>query len=260
LAGRFRILPAAPTVSPAARPRGTVPVEVVIVTMGVRNGKIRGNTGVGAALPDLRWEQAFWRGGLSRVAGVDEVGRGAMAGPLVAAAVVFPACAGWGVRRLRSALAGVRDSKLLTPERRVDLLGAIEQTALAIGVGIVPVDELDAVGLGAANRIAMERSVLCIEDNIDALVIDACVLDLGCPQSGPIDGDALSLSVAAASIVAKVTRDRMMTALSRSEPRYGFELHKGYCSELHKARLAEFGPSPHHRRCFAPVAAWAAGS
>ena len=224
--------------------------------MGARNGRSPGTNGVGDALPDLRWERAFWRGGLTRVAGVDEVGRGAMAGPLVAAAVVFPACEGWGLRRLRSALSGVRDSKLLTPERRVALLSGIEQTALAIGVGIVPVEEIDAVGLGPANRIAMERSVWAIEDDIDALVIDACVLDLGCPQSGPIDGDALSLSVAAASIVAKVTRDRMMTDLSRAEPRYGFELHKGYCSELHKARLAEHGPGPHHRRCFAPVAAW----
>jgi ribonuclease HII len=224
--------------------------------MGARNGPSPGTNGVVTALPDLRWERAFWRGGLTRVAGVDEVGRGAMAGPLVAAAVVFPACEGWGLRRLRSALSGVRDSKLLTPERRVALLSGIEQTALSIGVGIVPVEEIDAVGLGPANRIAMERSVLCIENDVDALVIDACVLDLGCPQSGPIDGDALSLSVAAASIVAKVTRDRMMTDLSHAEPRYGFELHKGYCSELHKARLAKHGPSPHHRRCFAPVAEW----
>lgn len=228
--------------------------------MSAPNGRSPGTNGNVVSLPDLRWEQAFWRGGFTRVAGVDEVGRGAMAGPLVAAAVVFPACEGWGLRRLRSALSGVRDSKLLSPERRVVLLGAIEHAALAIGVGIVPVEELDAVGLGPANRIAMERSVLGIEDNLDALVIDACVLDLGYPQSGPIDGDALSLSVAAASIVAKVTRDRMMTDLSRDEPRYGFELHKGYCSELHKARLAEHGPSPHHRRCFAPVAAWDAAS
>jgi ribonuclease HII len=233
-----------------------VPLEVVIAAMGTRNGQSPGTNGVVAALPDLHWERAFWRGGLTRVAGVDEVGRGAMAGPLVAAAVVFPAREGWGLRRLRSALSGVRDSKLLTPERRVALLGGIEQTALAIGIGIVPVEEIDAVGLGPANRIAMERSVLTIGVDIDALVIDACVLDLGYPQSGPIDGDALSLSVAAASIVAKVTRDRMMTDLGRAEPRYGFELHKGYCSELHKARLAEHGPSPHHRRCFAPVAEW----
>ncbi len=226
--------------------------------MGAQNGRPPERNGI-ANPPDLRGERAFWRGGLPRVAGVDEVGRGAMAGPLVAAAVVFPACEGWALRRLRSALAGVRDSKLLLPERRVDLLAAIEQSAIAIGVGVVPVDELDAVGLGPANRIAMERAVLGIEDDVDALIIDACVLDLGCPQSGPIDGDALSLSVAAASIVAKVTRDRLMCELALSEPRYGFERHKGYCSELHTARLAEHGPSQHHRRCFAPVARWGLG-
>jgi ribonuclease HII len=223
--------------------------------MVARTGQRLGKNG-GSKPPDLRWEQAFWRGGLNRVAGVDEVGRGAMAGPLVAAAVVLPYCEGWALRRLRSALAGVRDSKLLPPERREQLLGAIEESALAIGIGVVPVDEIDAVGLGPANRMAMERSVLTIEDDVEALVIDACVLDLGCPQTGPIDGDALSLSVAAASIVAKVTRDRMMCELSQVEPRYGFELHKGYCSELHKARLAEHGPSSHHRRCFALVAQW----
>ena len=179
-----------------------------------------------------------------------------MAGPLVAAAVVLPACGGSALRRLRSTLDGVRDSKLLRPERRVELANTIEEVAAAIGVGIVPVDELDAVGVGAANRMAMERAVFQIGVEVDALVIDACVLDLGCPQSGPIDGDALSLSVAAASIVAKVTRDQIMVALGAEDPRYGFELHKGYCSELHKARLAEHGPSAHHRRCFAPVAAW----
>jgi ribonuclease HII len=179
-----------------------------------------------------------------------------MAGPLVAAARASPGRPERPPRRLRAALAGVRDSKLLTAQRRGELLKAIEESALAIGIGVVPVAEINAVGLGPANRIAMERSVLDIENEVDALVIDACVLDLGCPQTGPIDGDALSLSVAAASIVAKVTRDRMMCELSSLEPRYGFELHKGYCSELHKARLVEHGPSPHHRRCFAPVARW----
>jgi ribonuclease HII len=197
---------------------------------------------------------------MRRVAGVDEVGRGAMAGPLVAAAVMFPAVEGWSLRRLRAALDGVRDSKLLTPERRVELANAIEQHAVAIGTGIVPVAEIDAVGLGPANRMAMERAVFALGIDVDALVIDACVLDLGCPQSGPINGDALSVSVAAASIVAKVTRDRMMVALGQEEPRYGFELHKGYCSDLHKSRLAEHGPCAHHRRCFSPVATWDPGA
>lgn len=223
----------------------------------VGNGRARGGRAGGA--PDLSWERAFWRAGMERVAGVDEVGRGAMAGPLVAAAVIFPASEGWALRRLRAALADVRDSKLLTPERRVALLDPIEASAVAIGLGIVPVEEIDAVGLGPANRIAMERAVLRLGVEVDALVIDACVLDLGCPQSGPIDGDALSTSVAAASIVAKVTRDLMMTALGQEDARFGFEIHKGYCSELHKARLAEHGPGPHHRRCFAPVAGWGKG-
>jgi ribonuclease HII len=104
--------------------------------------------------------------------------------------------------------------------------------------------------------MVMERAVFALDMDVDALVIDACVLDLSCPQSGPIDGDALSLSVAAASIVAKVSRDTMMMALGEEDPRYGFEAHKGYCSDLHLARLAEYGPCLHHRRSFAPVAAW----
>jgi ribonuclease HII len=108
--------------------------------------------------------------------------------------------------------------------------------------------------------MAMERAVFSLDIDVDALVIDACVLDLGCPQSGPIDGDALSTSVAAASIVAKVTRDRVMVALGQEDPRYGFELHKGYCSAFHKARLAEHGPCLHHRRCFSPVASWDPGA
>ena len=207
--------------------------------------------------PSLEWESVFWDCGVDRVAGVDEVGRGAMAGPLVAAAVMLPA----NLRGdLAERLTGVRDSKLLTHEQRVEMLSAIESVAQSIGVGIVPVDELDGMGLGAANRIAMERAVLQLDVQAGALLIDACVIDLGLQQLGPIDGDALSLSIAAASIVAKVTRDRLMIDLALTETRYGFELHKGYCSPLHKARLAEHGPSVHHRRCFSPVASWGASS
>lgn len=210
-------------------------------------------------VPGLTWERLFWACGFERVAGVDEVGRGAMAGPLVAAAVVLPVCQGSALRRLKSALRDVRDSKLLTPERRNQQVDIITRHAVAIGVGIVPVEELDAVGVGPANRMAMERAVLQIAPEADALVIDACVLDLSLPQSGPIDADAHSLSVAAASIVAKVTRDRMMIALGQEDPRFGFEQHKGYCSQLHQARLAQFGPCRHHRHTFAPVSSWVAG-
>jgi ribonuclease HII len=205
--------------------------------------------GAGSA-PSLDHERAFWRAGLSRVAGVDEVGRGALAGPLVAAAVVLPACAGWELRRLRVALTAVRDSKLLSPEQRGAILGSVERTALCVAVGVVPPDELDAIGLAAANRLAMERAVLGLADEPEALLLDACVLDLGLPQVGPIRGDSLCLSIAAASIVAKVTRDRLMVAHDLLDPRYGFALHKGYGTPVHLAALRVHGPSPIHRHCF----------
>lgn len=207
------------------------------------------------ARPGIHWERAFWSANMPVVAGVDEVGRGAMAGPLLAAAVILPACNGAKLRTMRAALADVRDSKLLAPARRNHLARIIREQAVSVGIGIVPVDELDAVGVGPANRMAMERAVLALDAEVDALIIDACVLDLSCPQTGPIDGDALSLSVAAASILAKVTRDQMMIDLASIDARYGFELHKGYCSGLHRERLSLHGPSEHHRRCFAPVSA-----
>jgi ribonuclease HII len=205
--------------------------------------------------PHLRHERAFWREGIQGVAGVDEVGRGALAGPLVAAAVVLPCCEGSALRRLRRELAGVRDSKQLTPEQRRALLEPITAAAAAIAVGMVEVDELDAVGLGAANRLAMERAVLGLAAPVDALVLDACVLDLALPQVGLIDGDARCLSIAAASIVAKVTRDQIMIDLDGTDDRYAFAAHKGYGSLLHHQRLQQHGPGPHHRRCFGPIAA-----
>ena len=188
------------------------------------------------------------------VAGIDEVGRGALAGPLVAAAVVFPAAAGASLRRLSGLLRGVRDSKQLAPERRTALVEPIRACARGIGVGIVDPDELDALGLGAANRIAMERAILALPCDPDALLLDACTVDLALPQSGPVGADARCLSVAAASIVAKTTRDALMVASDEVDPRYGFALHKGYGSALHLRRLGEHGPGPLHRRSFAPVA------
>lgn len=206
------------------------------------------------APPGIEIERAFWRAGFPRVAGVDEVGRGALAGPLVAAAVVFPRCDGWGLRRLRLSLLDVRDSKLLPPERRRELVASICEIAEAVAVGVVEADELDAIGLAAANRQAMERAVLRLPVEVDALVLDACVLDLGLPQVGLIDGDAICLSIAAASIIAKVTRDRFMTEADGADPRFGFGEHKGYGTPTHQGRLAQFGPGPLHRRCFGPVA------
>lgn len=188
------------------------------------------------------------------VAGVDEVGRGALAGPLMAAAVVFPAASGQRLTKLVRALAGVRDSKLLSPAARTSLAAPIREIALGVGVGVVDVEELDALGVAAANRMAMERAVLALPILPEALLLDACTIDLGLPQCGTIDADATSITVAAASIVAKVTRDSWMTAADERDGRYAFALHKGYGSALHLSRLERHGPGPLHRRSFAPVA------
>lgn len=200
------------------------------------------------------FEEPFWGCGWPFVAGVDEVGRGAMAGPLVAAAVVLPVMSEHDQERLAPILARIRDSKLLTPAEREDLLAPICDIAVAVATGMVGAAELDAVGVAAANRLAMERAVLSLPLEPHALLIDATTLDLGIPQVGLIDGDARCLSIAAASIVAKVTRDRLMIAYDAHHPRYGFAAHKGYATPAHLDALARYGPCALHRRSFAPVA------
>jgi ribonuclease HII len=212
-----------------------------------------------AAGPDLVTERAFWSAGFRFVAGVDEVGRGAMAGPLVAAAVMLPPEVDGIDDSAAAALDGVRDSKLLSPEQRERLLPGICAVALGIGVGVVEVAELDAIGVGPANRLAMQRAVLALPVEPDALVLDATTLDLDLPQVGLINGDAICLSIAAASIVAKVTRDRLMIACDDADPRFGFAAHKGYCTEDHLQALALHGPCHLHRRSFAPVGRVAGG-
>jgi len=210
--------------------------------------------------PTLDYERACWAGGWIRVAGVDEVGRGALAGPLVAAAVTLPCCTGWDLRRLRAVLGGVRDSKLLTPEARVEAMGVILTAADAVAIGMVDADEVDTIGLGVANRIAMERAIDALPGDPHALLLDAFLVSHDLPQIGLIGGDARCLSIAAASIVAKVTRDRIMTEAHRADPRFGFAEHKGYGTAAHLRALAVHGPGPIHRRSFAPVARWANGA
>ncbi len=204
-------------------------------------------------VPTLATERAFWNAGFSWVAGVDEVGRGALAGPLVAAAVILPPGNGVACRRLRASLAGVRDSKLLLPAQRRDLMTPIRAIAAAVAIGIVEANELDEIGVVAANRLAMERAVAGLSIPPEILLLDACVVDLGMPQVGLIDGDARCLTIAAASIVAKVTRDHMMIEADGADPRYQFSRHKGYASLAHRQALARSGPGPLHRRSFAPV-------
>jgi len=177
-----------------------------------------------------------------------------MAGPLVAAAIVLPAMTAPERQRLGPVLDRIRDSKLLSPGERERLVEPLTGIALAIAVGIVEAEELDTIGVVAANRLAMERAVLSLPVEPHALLIDATTLDLGLPQVGLIDGDARCLSIAAASIVAKVTRDRIMVAHDARDPRYGFAVHKGYATRLHLEALMKYGPSALHRRTFAPVA------
>ncbi len=200
----------------------------------------------------LTYERDLWQIGYQTIAGVDEVGRGALAGPLVAAAVILPADLRNSVER-SAFWSTVRDSKTVSAESRSELALAIMAEALAVGVGIVPVKELDAIGLGAANRLAMEYAVADLSVIPDALLIDAMTIDTGTDQLGVIDGDALSLSIAAASIVAKVYRDALMVSLDKPNPRYGFARHKGYGVPSHLRAIAEFGPCAHHRTSFAPV-------
>ena len=201
--------------------------------------------------PGLDWERSWWSHGVQLVAGVDEVGRGALAGPLVAAAVILPMCGKRGLPVFR----GLTDSKQHTPQQREQWFEVISAESVAIAVGVVESDELDLLGLGAANRIAMERAVIGLSHYPDALLLDAAVIESELPQVGIIDGDALCLSIAAASVIAKVIRDRTMCELHEIERNYGFAIHKGYGTPEHLEALRVHGPCSAHRKCFAPVAA-----
>lgn len=201
-------------------------------------------------VPDLVFERGLWAKGYRRVAGLDEAGRGAWAGPVVAAAVVLPS----DDPHLLQRLAGVRDSKTLTAARREALLDAVQGHALAWSVGVVPPDEIDALGIVPATRRAMSLALEALAPSADHLLIDYLVLaDVPLPQHSLPKGDARVLSIAAASIVAKVSRDRMMVELDGRFPGYGFAQHKGYGTAAHRVALVRLGPCEIHRRSFAPL-------
>ena len=200
--------------------------------------------------PTLDHEVAFWRCGFSRVAGVDEVGRGALAGPLVAAAVVLPSGDEMDSATLAMMLSDVRDSKQLDAATRSQLAVVIVGCAASWALGVVEADELDDIGVGSANRIAMERAVGGLEIGVDALLIDARVVETPLPQVGLIKGDRHSLSIAAAAILAKVHRDRLMTDYHARHFPYAFDRHKGYGTPAHLEALREHGPCSLHRRSF----------
>jgi ribonuclease HII len=196
-------------------------------------------------------ERALFRQGHVLVAGVDEAGRGTWAGPVVAAAVILPRNA----MRL-AVLRGVRDSKLLTATQRRALFDVIHRTALAVGVGASSHAEIDECGIVPATCAAMKCAINALTPAPDALVIDAVRLaGVSLPQRVLFHADTLCLSVAAASIIAKVTRDRMMVELDAQHPGYGFAQHKGYGTRQHQQALMQLGPCAIHRRTFGPVKA-----
>ncbi len=204
--------------------------------------------------PTFDEERKLWRQGCRFVAGVDEVGRGPLAGPVAAAAVIFPPefDATW--------LHQVRDSKKLSPKLREVLCQRIREIAVAVGIGMVSHEDIDDEGIVAATRLAMSYAIGQLSQPPDFLLIDAIALpELDIPQRHIIRGDARFLSIAAASIVAKVARDQLMTQLDSLYPEYGFARNKGYPTAEHLSRLRRFGPCPLHRRSFHPVCAMVRG-
>jgi ribonuclease HII len=192
----------------------------------------------------LKFEKTAWASGARVVAGVDEVGRGSLFGPVVAAAVILDSS-----YRIR----GLRDSKLLSPERREILAQRIREHAIAWAVAAVDAARIDQINIYQASRVAMREAVLQLQPTPDYLLIDAVRLDCEIEQRAIIHGDALSASIAAASILAKVERDRMVCEWDAVFPVYGLASNKGYSTPRHIAALRQHGPSPLHRQSFAPV-------
>ncbi len=195
----------------------------------------------------LNFEKRAWAAGVEHVAGVDEVGRGSLFGPVVAAAVILDRA-----YRIR----GLRDSKLIPAERREELALRIREHCIAWAIAAVDSARIDQINIYQASRLAMLHAVQQLAPAASYLLVDAVRLDCKLPQQAIIHGDALSASIAAASILAKVERDRMISAWDPVFPMYGLASNKGYCTPHHLAALREHGPSPLHRQSFSPV--WSA--
>ena len=201
-------------------------------------------------MPDLSNERRLHRQGFRLVAGVDEAGRGPLAGPVVAAAVVLPP----NLTGKEPWLAALDDSKRLSPAKREAALALIQQHALALSVAQEPPAEIDRLGIGNAVIKAMLRAVSCLSPAPESLLLDYVPLkECPWPFAALVKGDARSYSIAAASIVAKVTRDRQMEQAETRYPGYAFARNKGYPTAQHRSQLNKLGPCPLHRRSFAPV-------
>ena len=191
-----------------------------------------------------RYERELWNSGAHLIAGLDEVGRGSLFGPVVAAAVILDP--GYRIR-------GLRDSKLLLAGRREVLAARIREHAIAWAVAAVDSARIDQINIYHASRLAMVEAVSQLAPSPDHLLIDALRIDFACPQTAIIHGDALSASIAAASIIAKVERDRMIRDWDPVFPLYGLASNKGYYTRKHVSALRQYGPSPLHRQSFEPV-------
>lgn len=189
----------------------------------------------------LDYEKDLWSKGIQLIAGIDEVGRGCLFGDVVAASVIL---------KPDFVIEGINDSKKLTPKKRDELFDVIQEHALAIGVGMVNSTIVDEINIKQAARLAMKKAVLSMELPPDMLLIDAEKVDLEIPQLSIIKGDATSQSIAAASIIAKVTRDRLCEVWDREYPQYGLKQHKGYATKLHREMIKLHGPTPLHRKSF----------
>lgn len=201
--------------------------------------------------PTLEYEEALWKQGFLAVAGIDEAGRGCWAGPVMAGAVILPADP-----EILITLNGVRDSKLMSEAEREKMFDVIRDNAAAWAVGEADNAEIDRIGILNATKAAMKRAIAGLSLTPDHLLIDFVRLhDVTTPQTGIKHGDMLSLSIACASVLAKVTRDRWMcSAAAELYPQYHFDRHKGYGTALHQEALRQYGPCPLHRMTFKPLA------
>jgi ribonuclease HII len=196
-------------------------------------------------LTNLNWERACWRDDYRLVVGIDEVGRGALAGPIVAAAVIMPP-----TLRLTAQIREINDSKQLPEQKRERLAVLIRSVAVTCATGQATAQEIDELGITRANRVCMERAVEKLDFVPDFALIDALTCEFDLPQIGLIDGDAISVSIAAASILAKTERDRFMRELHSRDDRYRFDRHVGYGTALHLTALRIYGPCAVHRLSF----------
>ena len=192
----------------------------------------------------LKYEKELYDTGIEYIGGVDEVGRGPLVGPVVAACVVLPK---------NYELEGLNDSKKLTEKKRDKYYEIIMKDALGVGVGIISPEVIDEVNIYQASKLAMLEAIKNVNCKIEHVLSDAMPLELDIPSNAIIHGDALSLSIAAASVIAKVTRDKMMYELDTKYPEYGFAKHKGYPTKLHLENIKKYGILDNYRKTYKPV-------